>query len=117
MGVLSTEIQRKWQATWCSPRVAWVVAGRVPSAGTVVAQIGWAIGQRVWKRQPAGGVGGPGGAPPGTTPTRRRRQQWVAVRDLHDLPQPPPRRPVAELAHPRQVVPHEKLVDAHLGLQ
>src|SRR6218665_3180895 len=65
MGVLSTEIQRKWQATWCSPRVAWVVAGRVPSAGTVVAQIGWAIGQRGWKGQPAGGVGGGGGAPRG----------------------------------------------------
>src|SRR6218665_254201 len=62
-------MQRKWQATWCSPWVAWVVAGRVPSAGTVVAQIGWGSGQRGGKREPAGGVGGVGWVVAGGVPS------------------------------------------------
>ena len=53
----------KWQRDTCVSLI-WT------SSGSLVAQMAWAIGQRVWKRQPAGGSIGEGGSPCSTMRSR-----------------------------------------------
>ena len=71
--------QTKWHATWLLP------TGR--QAGTSWRQMSMAIGQRVWKRQPEGGLAALGispvtvpgawrAAPRGRVPVRRRAEPW-----------------------------------------
>ena len=123
-------------------------SGRPPSASgagagprrqrrTLLRHTGCASGQRVWKRQPGGGLAGLGGSPCSRmrcglharvghrhgrqqdlgVRMARRGEQRVAVGDFDDVAEVHHGDAVADVAHHRQVVRDEQVGDAELGLQ